>query len=209
MATRLETFFSHNPMRRRLRVSGWLLACALPLAGCFSYSAEGEKKFTETLLFAGTTPLPPQKEDVETREYGCPQLALLDGAEVYRVGQNAGPRGVTYQAYLQEFARECKVEGTQMRIKIGVQGRLVLGDNGKAGTYTLPLRLAARADGSVKISRPLNVSVAVQDDKGQNAFTFIDEGLVLPITARDPGDEYTLYLGFDTAAKTGPRPKRR
>ena len=43
-----------------------------------------------------------------------------------------------------EIARECRVAGNQLIIKIGVEGRVLLGPAGSPGTFTVPVTIAVR-----------------------------------------------------------------
>lgn len=178
---------------------------ALLLAGCGSTNtvSQTEKNFTERLLFANTK-LPEQKTE-QAREYGCPAVSLVDGAAAYRIGDGSAARGVAYQASIHDLARECKTEGNVMRIKVGIQGRLILGDSGKPGTYTIPVRVAVRGNGQTIYSKLLPTAITIPADDTQAAFVVIDDAISLPITAEDPGEAYSILVGLDPqGAKQSP-----
>lgn len=192
-------------MGRMLLVSGAVLA----LAGCGSTTGLTEKSVTEAVFFGGTTKLPEQKDPV--REYGCPGVSILEGTVAYRVGDQSGARGVSHQASIHDLARECRTEGNTMRIKIGVQGRLVLGDGGKPGTYTIPLRVAVRGNGATISSRLVPASVTIPANDGQAPFVIIDDLVSVPITAEDPAEVYSVLVGLDPqgARQTPAKAKRQ
>lgn len=182
------------------RSAGVILAAGIPAllaAGCAATNtvSQAEKSFTERLLFANTK-LPEQKSG-STREYGCPAISIVDGTVSYRGGDAATARGVTHQASIHDLARECRVEGTMMRVKVGIQGRLVLGENGKPGTYTIPVRIAVRGNGQTIYSKLIPTTVTLAPGDSQSAFVVIDEGIVLPLTAEDPGEAYSILTGLD------------
>lgn len=196
------------------RVVKLSLAAALAgtmLAGCKTTSEGGEvsqteKSITERILFANTK-LPEQKEAVV--DYGCPTASILDGTAAYRIGGDTA-RGVSHQAAIHDIARECRAQGNVMHIKVGVQGRLLLGENGKPGTFTIPVRVAVRANGQTVYSKLLPTSVTIPPSDTQAAFITIDESVNVPITAEDPASAYTILVGLDPqGAKAGGGGKKR
>lgn len=172
-----------------------LLLPAFVLAACNTSGqvSETERNFTERLLFANNK-LPDVKPP--SREYTCPVTTILDGTVAYRVG-DASARGVSHQASIHDLARECSFDATTMRVKVGVQGRLVLGEDGKPGTYTIPLRIAVRSNGQVIQSKLVARQVTIPANDSQAGFVIVDDGLALPITAEDPGEAYTILVGLD------------
>lgn len=196
---------SPSPSIRLLAAGAALLA----LAGCQSSNtvSDTERNFTTKLIFGGNA-LPPASPTGQpgARELGCPAAQILDGTAAFRAGDAGSARGLTYQAAINDLARECTPDGGTMRIKVGVQGRVILGENGKPGTYTIPLRVAVRGDGKTVYSRLIPTSVTIPASETQAAFVIIDEQVTLPITAEDPGEQYTILVGLDPQ---GQRPERR
>lgn len=201
------------PGQRLFRAARLGLAAAVPvvvLAGCMANNTVSptEKSITERILFANTK-LPEQKTE-EARDYGCPGTSILDGTAAYRVGNPGEARGVSHQASIHELARECTTSGNTMRIKVGIQGRLILGDSGKPGTYTVPVRVAVRGNGQTIYSKLLPTSVTIPADDTQAAFVVIDDTISVPITAEDPSDVYSVLVGLDPqGGKATPGRKKR
>lgn len=188
-----------------------IAALAAALAACTTTSGDGpsetERKFTTALLFPGQTlPEPPK---VAEREVTCPTIQILDGTASYRVGDSSSARGVSHQSTIHDYARECRLDGNTYRVKVGIQGRVVLGDAGKAGAITVPVRVAVRKDGQIVYSRLLATPVAIPVGDSQAPFVVIDESIALPVTAEDPGEEYKVLIGIDPKGQTAPRKKRR
>ncbi len=52
-----------------------------------------------------------------------------------------------YQAGLGQTARECKLNGQTLTMRVGIQGRIILGPAGGAGQIDLPIRLAVVHEG--------------------------------------------------------------
>ncbi len=131
----------------------------------------------------------------------CPQISLREGTAFLRKG-GKGKNGAAddqtklqYQASLADTTRQCTQDETgATKVLVQAQGRLVLGPAGKAGKFTLPVRVAV-VDGDQTVYSELvkfNVEIAAGQPSGQ--FLFQKEGVLLPAgtsaTAR-------VFLGFD------------
>lgn len=184
-----------------------LLAACASKGGAGDGVSETERKITTALLFPGQTlPEPPKLAE---REVTCPAIQVLDGTASYRVGDSSSARGVSHQSSINDYARECRLDGNTYRVKVGIQGRVVLGDAGKAGTITVPVRVAVRKDGQIVYSRLLATPVVIPAGDTQAPFVVIDESIALPVTAEDPGEEYKVLVGIDPKGQPAPRKKRR
>ncbi|MCZ8375966.1 MAG: hypothetical protein O9342_11360 [Beijerinckiaceae bacterium] len=191
----------------------FLAGLGAALAACQSTSSGNEpspteRRVTERIFFGGTK-LPEQKEEV--RDLGCPAANILDGTAAYRTGDTTQARGVAYQAAINDLARECRQEGNTMRIKVGIQGRVLLGEAGKPGTYTIPVRIAVRGNGQTLSTRLVPVAVNIPASDNQAPFVTVDDSIAVPITAADPAEQYSVLIGLDPqgARQTGPRRQRR
>lgn len=190
-----------------------LAGLAVGLSACQSASSgnepsPAERRLTERLFFS-TTKLPEQKEEV--RDLGCPAASILDGTAAYRTGDATQARGVAYQAAINDLARECRQEGNMMRIRVGIQGRILLGEVGKPGTYTIPVRIAVRGNGQTLSSRLVPVAVTIPANDSQAPFVTVDDAISVPITATDPAEQYSVLIGLDPqgARQSGSRRQRR
>jgi hypothetical protein len=130
-----------------------------------------------------------------------------------RIGGDANS-SVRYQFDITETARECKVEGAQFAIKVGVAGRLLIGPAGSGGAYSAPLRVVVRDDNTQKpvISKLYKVDAnATTATNLQAPFQFVTEPLMLPYKDRFADQDYTVLVGFDTghAAPVEKRARRR
>lgn len=183
-----------------------LVGFGVTLAACSSSSttSDTERNFTERLLF-GNTKLTEQAP-ISRRDLGCPSVKILSDTGVYRAGDPSGARGVSFQASINDFARECRPDGETLRIKVGVQGRLILGDNGKPGTITVPVRVVVRGNGATLYSKLHPIAVTIPPNDTQSPFMIIDDGIAVPITATDPADQYSILVGLDPQ---GVRPERQ
>jgi hypothetical protein len=212
------------PVQSRFHFSARIGKVACLIAGLFVLSACGSTTsntneagqivagdgsgFGTALIFGGrrfTEPPPAEK-----REYSCPKAEILDGTVAYRSGDASSARGVAYQAAIGDIARECAlVSATQIKIRVGVQGRIILGEAGKPGTYSIPVRVAVRKGDQTVYSRVLPVSVTIPANDTQAAFVVLDDNIALPVGANDPGDEYTVLVGLDPQGGRPARSRRR
>jgi hypothetical protein len=105
-----------------------------------------------------------------------------------------------YQLSFGQTARECLVQGGVMTIKVGVQGRVILGPMGTPGQVDVPLRYAVVREGpqpktiATKFKR---LPVTVGPDQTHVQFVDVEEGLTFPVPSRSEVDAYVIYVGFD------------
>jgi hypothetical protein len=151
--------------------------------------------------------------DTGPKEVNCPQIEVQDGTSAMRVGGDVNS-SVRYQFDITDTARECKVEGAQFAIKVGVAGRLIIGPAGTGGAYSAPLRVVVRDDKTQKpvISKLYKVDAnATPATTLQGPFQFVTEPLMLPYKDKWADQDYTILVGFDTAhaAPVEKRARRR
>lgn len=198
------------PFRPRLKpalLGASLLAFSLAACGGLGDEVSPAEKSITTRLLYGATPLPDAPKVAE-REFTCPKAEILDGTAAYRVGGDSA-RGVSFQAAINDIARECRFDQASVTIKLGVQGRLILGEAGQPGAFSVPLRVAVRkSGGEIALSRLNPVGVTVPQGESQASFVMIENSITLPITAEDPGEYYTILVGIDPQGKK-PQAKRR
>src|SRR5262249_36165886 len=90
--------------------------------------------------------------------------------------------------------------GGIMSVKIGVQGRVILGPMGGPGVVEVPLRYAVVREGpepkaiTGKFKRfPVNIA----PDQTHVQFVDVEEGLSFPLPPRMELEAYVVYIGFD------------
>jgi hypothetical protein len=160
-------------------------------------------------LYGGAT-VPPTQNPLSDRDLGCPTLDILEGAAGYRGrGSGEAASAVSYQASIVQSARECVTQGNQMRIRVGIEGRLLLGPNGKAGTFLVPVRIVVKRRKDIVTQRVAQVSVTVPSTDTQADFSYVDESITVQITEFDPGDEYDVFVGLDPSGAQAQRQERK
>jgi hypothetical protein len=151
-------------------------------------------------LQAGRTP---KNEAEATEEFDCPVIDIREGASTLMV-QGPGepsPLSLRYQASFVRAARECIVKGKDVTIKVGVQGRVILGPAGGAGQLTIPLRYALVYEelGQTRMiwSKLYALPVTVQGQQPNVPFEHVEEEMTVPIPKASELENYIVYIGFD------------
>jgi hypothetical protein len=138
-------------------------------------------------------------------EIECPAVEIRSGTSTLSVNA-AGAEGATalrYQATLGRTARECTTNAGTLNIKVGVQGRIILGPGGGPGQLDLPLRYAVVKEGpepKTIISKLNRVAVTIPPEQGNVPFTHVEEALNVPLPPQTELDAYVIYIGFDPQA---------
>jgi hypothetical protein len=193
---------------RVLRLAA-LLGSAGLLAGCNTFggsaepqaaSASGGSSFMNIFRYGGTT-VPPSMNPPE-EEVDCPSVQILDGAAALR--QEAGG-DVRSQLSIGQTARECRVVGNQISIKVGLEGAAVLGAGGSPGTYVAPIRFVVKKGDKVVSSVLQRGSVTIPQGDVRASFVMVQEGLMAP---KDGPGDLEIYIGFDPQGRSAPVKKR-
>ncbi len=216
----------------RVRVMAVLVALAPLLGGCStggllgSSGDAGSPSLTDRVsgLFSGpASPTATQGEAGATTDIDCPSIDVRQGAgtlSVNATGREAatGAEGLRYQVTIGRTARECALVGGNMRMKVGVQGRVILGPAGGPGPVEVPLRYAVVQEGpspKTIVTQLFRVPVTVAPDQTTVPFVHVDEDLTFPMPKRGTDLEaYVIYIGFDPdvpkpAAPRAPRKARK
>jgi hypothetical protein len=152
-------------------------------------------------------------------DVNCPAAEVRRGAATLSVGPTGERTAMTmkYQASFVRLARECAVVDANMVMKIGVEGRVVLGPAGSPGPVSVPLRFAVvqeTASGGMRAITTKFITVPVDvGATGNTPFVYVEEALSFPLpTPTTALDDYTVYVGFDPVsaeAQSKPAPKAR
>jgi len=174
-------------------------------------------------FFEGSSAKSRQAATGAQTDINCPPVQVREGASTLTVGptgENA-TMSLKYQGSFLRMARECTVVGGSMVMKIGVQGRVIVGPAGGPGQVDVPLRIAVvqETPGGTKpiITKFIRIPVMVTSDASGGVFTHIEEGLSFPLpTPIAVLDDYTAYVGFDPLTaeaqdrqKQKPKPRGR
>jgi hypothetical protein len=159
-------------------------------------------------LYGGATQPPSQQPTDNERDLTCPSVTVSENGAAYR-NTPASASSVNFQASLINTARECAFQGNQVSIRVGVEGRLLLGTNGKPGTYSVPVRIQVKRRNDVVTQRFAQVSVTIPVNETQAEFAHVEERITVPISETDPGNEYDVYVSFEASGARVPRQANR
>lgn len=135
--------------------------------------------------------------------FECPAVTIRRGAGTYSVSANpAEPNALNlrYQVDVGDTARECRLMGTMLSMKVGVQGRVILGPAGAPGQVDVPLRIAVVREGvepQTIVSKLQRVVVTVPPNDFNILFTHVEDDLTFPMPKGNAIDSYIVYVGFD------------
>jgi hypothetical protein len=133
----------------------------------------------------------------------CPSIDIRNGTGTLTVNgkpPEAAPTDVRYQLSFTEVARQCTVVGSNLVIKVGVQGRIIVGPVGGPGQVDIPLRYAVVREGAdlrtiaTKFKR---VAANVPPGQSNVVFSDVEESLSFPVPSRAELPAYMIYVGFD------------
>jgi hypothetical protein len=214
--------------------SCWPIAAllALALSGCSGSSLTGSPSTSapptaasssSTLdriegFFSGSTATSQQSVTGTAEQIDCPLINIRQGASTLTIGPttrsgdadstNNGAMAVKYQGTFVRAARECALVGGNVVMKIGVQGRIIVGPAGGPGDITVPLRMAVVDETPNRtkpiVSRFVQVPVTVASSTDNPTFTHIEDGVSFPMP--NDLDNYIVYIGFDPLAAQAQQP---
>jgi len=205
---------------RVVAMAVWSLCLGAALTGApVTSPAHAEASISDKLnsWFFG----PPAKDEPvpsTTPQIECPDVTVRSGASTLSVsapGAEAGPTTTRYQATIGQTARECAALGGMVTMKIGVQGRILLGPAGGPGQLDVPLRLAVvreGADPKTIWTKFYKFQVAIPPGQTSVPFVHVEQDVSFPMPGGSELEAYVVYVGFDPTgmpAKPEPRKKKK
>jgi hypothetical protein len=203
-----------------------MLGGALLLAGCGStgnyFSGSALDLFSSSSKATTANAAAPAGPEIDT-DIECPPVKIRNGAATLSIGMNPkeaepSPLQVKYQGSIVRTARECHVSAGTMRMKVGVEGRIITGPAGGSGSVEVPVRIAVVQEGIAPktiVSDFGKETVTLASEADRVNFVHVDDTISFPLP-RPLGliDSYVVYVGFDPASlapppKKKPEPKRR
>jgi hypothetical protein len=189
----------------------------LLLAGCSGGMSGPSMSSLSSMFSAGPKPavagdasaaaLPP--------DFECPGVTIRQGASTLSVSANPAEPTATnlrYQVGFGDMARECRLmPGNVVSMRVGVEGRVILGPAGGPGQMDVPIRIAIVHEGvnpKTILTKLQRVPVAIPPDSTNVLFTHIEEDLTFPMPKGNAIDSYVVYVGFDPAGAREPDRKR-
>src|ERR1041384_7252307 len=136
-------------------------------------------------------------------EVDCPGVTVRSGASTLSItqpGAEAGPMTTRYQVTIAQTARECAPLGSVMTMKVGVEGRVLLGPAGGPGQIDIPLRMAVVQEGpnpKTVLSKFYKLAGAITPGQTSVPFMHVEQDLTFPMPRGGDLDAYIVYVGFD------------
>ena len=185
-----------------------LLLVGLTVAGCASV----ESYLGPMGNIFSSTPAPPP-QPTRTSDLDCPQVTVRTGAATWQIPPGTGPTGIRYQASLGQLARECAILGETMTVKVGVEGRVLVGPKGGPGAVSVPVRIAVIHEGPqprTLWTKFYSIPVTIGQGTTQAAFAQVEDDVTfqLPVNKSELA-AYVVYVGFDPQGATPARPKQK
>lgn len=181
-----------------------VLALPLALAGCGAAEGIGGN------LMSVVTPKP---KEMDPALYAatpvCPTVDIREGTEfmpVFKPGKFGDPASIMFQASIQRVARDCDNVGDDIRVRVGVAGRVLSGPTGATGASNVPIRIAVTVGDKVVYSKLHQASVDVQAPDYSALWSVVDDGIVL--SAAD-SKVASIYAGFDGKGDAKEKPRKK
>src|SRR5882724_2266571 len=124
-----------------------LIASVALILGCSSASSVIDP-YETTGAISGVSQ--PASKTPSIPKAKCPGMDIRPGASTLNIAvkpNQATAGDLRYQLSFAQTARECRVQDGVMSIKVGVQGRILLGPLGTPGSVDVPLRYAVVREG--------------------------------------------------------------
>ncbi len=196
-----------------------VLALGFVLGGCMSGllpgstsepsapSAPSGGSALANLMRFGTTSPPPPMQPVE-EEIECPSVVIVPGGAALRIG-GGDSESVRSQITLTDVARECAgTAGGPVTMRVGAEGRVLVGPAGSAGPMGATLRIEVRRADTVIASRNVRVGATIPAGEAQATWTHVESGIVVPAEAFKAGGDIDVFLTLNPGGAT-PRRARR
>ncbi len=195
-------------------------ATAPPVTAAASPSSNSLKDKIENFFAnAGAASEPRPVVNTQQANVDCPLIDIRQGAGTLSIplpppdGSNDA-MSLKYQGTFVRAARDCKVINGQLVMKIGVQGRIIVGPAGGPGQIEVPLRLAvvdqSPAGTKTILTKLVRIPVTITSDDAGALFTHIEDDFAFPLPSSAELDNYLVYIGFDPiGAQEEERARRR
>lgn len=164
-------------------------ARTMTLIGAVSLVAACTSNGDRAVQLDGTPPKMSAEAEGVVPDY-CPQITLREGTAILRKGEGDG---LQYVASIVSTSRECRVLNGELRMKVGISGRVVPGPAAKPGELGLPIRVVVLRGADVLYSEMGSQAVALQPGNSPT-FVYVDSTVVVPEPSRK---DLVIYAGFD------------
>src|SRR5262249_34040816 len=133
------------------------IALAALVSGCSSTGSEqsgSSRSLSEIFSSSSKSYAQAGTSGAATTEFDpndCPAVDIRQGASTYSLNsiasRDAPQPALRYQGSFVQTARSCARSGNMLTVKVGVQGRIILGSAGGPGAVDVPVRFALVQEG--------------------------------------------------------------
>ena len=179
-----------------LHTSRLAIAASIMAAGWSgAVSAQGFGDTLKNILLYGgpnaPPPSPAQPEDVD-----CPRVTIAEGGAALRAysgGRTGSPEALRHQISIVDVARQClgQPDGSIL-IKVGVEGRALIGPAGSGGQVDAPVRVVIKRGEKILASRGQRIAVAIRPGEMQGSFVAVEDRIIVPPATSDFDIEVSL-----------------
>jgi hypothetical protein len=182
-------------------LSPLLAACG---GGMFdSGSGGGLSGFMQSVTPASA---PAAVDDPDQQELECPPVIISPGGAALRIGGGSSD-SVRSQITITDVARECaRGPGGSVVVKLGAEGRVLVGPAGSAGALGATMRIEVRNGDKVLSSRAVRVGATVPSGQSQAAWAHVENGIQIPASAFTGGGDTDVFVTLNAGAA---EPRRR
>jgi hypothetical protein len=205
-----------------------LIAITATVSGCSSASSVVDSYETPpswgtriSSFFSGAKPgvSQPASRTAAAPDVECPGVEIRAGASTMNIAvrtDQATAGDLRYQLSFGQTARECRVQDGILTIKVGVQGRVILGPFGTPGSVDVPLRYAVVREGPeprTVVTKFKRTGATIASGQTHVQFVDVEDGLSFPLPPAADLSAYVVYIGFDEMGdqkeKKAPRPAKK
>lgn len=143
----------------------------------------------------------PRISETELRAY-CPNVVLREGTAFFGSYEKGGDKDASrliFQATLSDTTRACQYGSGTTILDVAAAGRVVPGPKFRAGTYTLPIRVAVVQGGAVLYSKLHKQAITLNASNTATQFVFNDKGISIPNPEKR---DVQIFVGFDEGPYT-------
>jgi hypothetical protein len=133
----------------------------------------------------------------------CPRIDIRPAASALNIAvkpDHATTGDPRYQVSFRQTTRECRVQNGTMSMKVGIEGRVLLGPFGAPGSIDVPLRYAVVREGpepKLIVTKFKRIRATITPGKTHAGFVDIESGLSFPLPSRAELAVYLVHVGFD------------
>jgi len=205
---------------RSSTIAAAALLLAVGVAGCSSVSSAdwfpSIPGYSNVVTTSADRSALAQAQPAPSMDDNCPPADIRQGASTLAIAsktQQPTASDLRYQLSITQLARQCALEGPEVRMRVGVQGRVIVGPAGAPNQVDVPLRYAVVREGvepKTIVSKFRRIPVTLGPGATNVVFTDIEEDLRFPMPSPAELEAYVVYVGFDEAGdRNRPPPAKK